>query len=143
MAKLKSLLDLGGIDNPMDMETSSIFFTLSGCMPEYEKQLEEDTKSDPGVRIITARLDKYNIPYNYKVVLMCSTLANGIPGRMVSWAYAIADYHKQNNKIFAWEDFVSKFPTGFPTDAHYDEVWDAQKHPTEEIDNGYDYPEYW
>lgn len=77
----------------------------------------------PLMLIIRSRIpESIRDQYENKLLLFCSHLAQGNPGKAVVWAWTLV-----KDKIKDIKTLVQHFPDGFPTQEGFVHVWDAQK----------------
>lgn len=97
------------------------------------KYLEEDV----GCKIIENRLTNQGGRAGPAAILMASALSEGIPGRMVMWAYTLYREFKKKSTPVTLKSLCHTFGSGFPDAKAYQTMWENQKGRTHgvEVDN--------
>lgn len=88
---------------------------------------------DFSCKVIQNRLREDKLKVSPATVILCSVLAQGIPGRAVAWAYTLYCILQATGKEITLEHFCSIFPSGFPTEEAYTKMWQNQKGFTHDI----------
>ena len=124
---------------PMNKEESELFIKLCITM---DITIPEDALP-PICNIMKKRLEwaGFKECVSDGLLLWCSQLSEGNPGKAVMWAWQLAylshNIFKGPIDINKW---VLKFPFGVPTEDVYEKIWDLQKGPG---DNLLDQKKYW
>ena len=68
---------------------------------------------------------------------MCSSLSDGIPGKLVMWAFTLYALGDKLDEPVSIKDWAFHFADGVPQERYYVDAWDAQKGYTHglEMDN--------
>lgn len=112
---------------PMTKEESEMFVML--CISE-NMPTKEDSDAPILFRILKKRLEwaGFDQCVSENVMLWCSYLAKGNPGKTVMWAWQVA-YLSKNiyDSPISMTQWTDQFPSGVPTDEFYEVTWDLQK----------------
>lgn len=114
---------------PMDKDTSKFLVTLI-LLSEDEgmpREMMNEIQLDPGYRIIKGRLEAEGGEATASALAFLSGLCDGIPGRMVMWAYTLYRIHRKTGETVSLKDVCDFFPEGFPTESEHQKAWDEQK----------------
>lgn len=60
------------------------------------------------------------------VQVFCSSLCS-LPGMAVMWAYTLNELFVKLGHKVSFQDWVTEFPDGVPTEEEYQRIWDLQK----------------
>jgi hypothetical protein len=90
-----------------------------------------------GAQVMLGRLT--NIPSNPQfslgsIIYAISATTN--PGVAVMWAYTLYEEGKKLGRPIAVEDILKTFPFGYPSDDACTVIWDKQKLPRDQRENG-------
>lgn len=130
--------------SPMSKETSSFFIRLS-MQETGNGKVCVDIKKHFSM-MTPDQLFPFNVfmahakgtPASFitpEALILVAILADGSPGKLVLWAYALSQHLGRTERITAEkpatiELLSTVFPWGFPTEEGYASCWAAQKSPT-------------
>lgn len=128
---------------PMTPEESAMFFKMT-MTPDFiatpdgiEEALGEQGMAIFAIAVMIKRLQNVKPLSNYSLnaILFVTSLCDS-PGKVVMWAYTLAEETRKGG-VCNMSALVDLFPHGFPTDAGYSQIWDAQKLSREERGDGW------
>jgi len=129
----KTLLDPFGKlpKHLMTKEQTDIMISLTLIPPKNIDGVYEEVKKKSWVlSAIESRIkNTFTIIIEKKVQLFILMFLNGNVGKCMVYILYLQYWAKSHNKRnISWEDFTMKaFPTGFPDEKMFEELWDKQK----------------
>ena len=120
---MKTLFDFPDNRLMTDEEVQSFVILF---MAEANKQMAPaDIPMPTPCQILDKHLGRYGVGATIQLLLAVALITDGVPGRMVMWAWTLVRHAQQNGRNHYDMSYVfqSLMPDGVPTDTTYNTLW--------------------